>query len=296
MTRIPLSRVPSSSRVLVARAASALSCVAALAALLSGCAAFTKLEPEPTPTPVPTPRADLFDPKDGVMALTKLNDSDPASPQLPDKFRVARVDTGELLGLTTISTVGGKVFLGTTDVYRLAGIVTPAPGQPGFQDVVSRIQRWTLGQDVDVEQDPKFPIDLNSRRMVQVFFTGRDGATRGERLLLNRMLVRLGLAVVDINAPTSIDVKPWLNDEQFARDKRLGLWGKGIILAQRIPLQAPPGRAQRVVAPGGAISTQATGTTGATSSTTTSTSSSTTTSTTTSASPVASPGASPVAP
>jgi endonuclease YncB( thermonuclease family) len=281
MIRTLMPRVPSRAvSCAPLRRLSLIACGAA-AVSLSGCGAFTELELAPVPTPVPTPSPDLFDPAAGVTALTKLNDSDPSNPQLPDKFRVVRVDTGELLALQTLSTVGGRSIPGTTDTYRLAGILTPAPGRPGFQETVSRIQRWTLGQDVDVEQDSKFPIDLNSRRMVQVFFTGREGTTKGQRLLLNRMLIRLGLAVVDINAPTSIDVKAWLNDEAFARKKGLGLWGKGITLGARIPLEAPSARAQRVVGPNGAVSVPVT----RPSSSTTSTTSTATTATT------ASPGA-----
>ena len=225
--------------------------------LLGGCGAFQTLEPEAIPAAVPTPLPDLFDPADGITpGLTKLNDNAPDSALLPDAFRVARVDSGEILALQSVSSInsGGtppkmlKTY-GTTDAVRLAGIVTPAPGQPGFQATVAKIQSWTLGQEVDVEQDPRFPVDFQNRRMVQVFFTGREGKLKGQKLLLNRMLVRLGFAVVDINAPTTIDVKPWLNDESFAREKGLGLWGMGITLGQRIPLRSADGRPQRPLIP-----------------------------------------------
>jgi endonuclease YncB( thermonuclease family) len=164
---------------------------------------------------------------------------------MPDKFRVTRVDTGELLWIQGVDTVQlgtppkeEKVY-GKADIARLAGIVTPAPGKPGFAETIKTVQNWTLGQEVDVEQDPRFPVDLSSRRMIQIYFNGRIDRTKGIRFNLNRMMVRSGYAVVDLNAPTTIDVKPWLNDEQYARDKRLGLWGKGIILGQRKPLPTP---------------------------------------------------------
>jgi endonuclease YncB( thermonuclease family) len=204
--------------------------------------------PEPTPTAVPTPRRDVFDPNDGNTPLTKLNDA--TNPRMPDKFRVTRVDTGELLWIQGVDTVqsgtppkDGKVY-GKPDIARLAGIVTPAPGKPGFAETIKTVQNWTLGQEVDVEQDPRFPVDLSSRRMIQIYFNGRIDRTKGIRFNLNRMMVRSGYAVVDLNAPTTIDVKPWLNDEQYARDKRLGLWGKGIILGQRKPLPTPAPQGQ----------------------------------------------------
>lgn len=205
--------------------------------------------PVPTPTEVPTPKPDTFDPADGITALQPLNDSDPTKPALPEKFRVARVDTGDLLWIQSVTTVqSGKPpkptpAYGRPDIARLAGIFVPAAGQPGWAETVDKVQRWTLGQEVDVEQDPKYPVDLNSRRMVQVFFMGREGKTKGQKLLLNRMLVRLGYAVVDLHAPTSINVKPWLDDEEYARKYRLGFWNpaKGIVLGQRIPIPAPKG-------------------------------------------------------
>ncbi|MDF2439055.1 MAG: nuclease ue [Abditibacteriota bacterium] len=201
--------------------------------------------PVPTPTPVATPRPDVFDPADGITPLQKLNDSDPASPALPDKFRVARVDTGDLVWIQSVSTVtrAGKATksYGKPDIARLAGIFVPAAGQPGWAETVKTVQNWTLGQEVDVEQDGKYPVDLNSRRLIQIFFNGRTPKTAATRFNLNRMLVRSGYAVVDLHAPTSIDVKPWLNDEEYARNHRLGLWGKGIVLYQRIPIPAPKG-------------------------------------------------------
>lgn len=208
--------------------------------------------PLPTPTAVPTPKPDVFDPADGITPLQKLNDGDPTKAEQPDKFRVARVDTGDLIWIQTVTTIqSGKPpkptpVYGKPDIARLAGIFVPAAGQPGWGDTVKTVQNWTLGQQVDVEQDPKYPVDLNSRRMTQVFFNGRTPKTQGTRFNLNRMLVRSGYAVVDLNAPTSIDVKPWLNDEQYARNHRLGLWAKGIILNERIPLPAPKGSTLRI--------------------------------------------------
>ena len=212
--------------------------------LTPGCNLVNPPQLLPTPTPVPTPKPDLFDPKDGVTTLAPLNGNPAAF--LPDKFRVVNILSGELLQLQALTAApgapGGYVG-GTSDVYRLAGIVTPAPGQPGYAEVVRFISERTLGvgKELDVEQDPRFPQDMDAHRVVQVFYTQKTGRFANEKLLLNRMMVRQGFAVVDINAPTSIDVRAWLNDEEFARKKRLGLNALGITIGQRIPLGTPSG-------------------------------------------------------
>ena len=98
-------------------------------------------------------------------------------------------------------------------------------------------------QLIDVVQDPQFPIDTQRRPQVQVFFTairGGGNITKGMKLSLNRMLVRSGLAVVDLYSSTSFDQKTWLLDEAYARDRHLGLWGmqlngKKLVLQQRVP-------------------------------------------------------------
>jgi len=212
--------------------------------------------PQPAPTPVPAPTVVPFKPEEGLTAtppFEKLNKPD--DPNLPDAFRVSRVDSGELLWIQTVEFVKpapappGKAAapagtpaqprpsVGPPDIARLAGIVTPAPGQPGWAQAVAKVNSWTIGQDVyvDVEQDARFPVDLNNRRVIQIFFKGRQAPWKDVRLNLNRMMVRLGYAVVDINAPTSIDVKQWLSDESYAREHRLGLWGMGIVLQGRLP-------------------------------------------------------------
>jgi hypothetical protein len=209
---------------------------AVVGGLVGGCNLINPPQPEPTLVPPPTPRPDLFDPADGLAPMAKLNDEAAPAGQLPSKFRVVNIPSGEVLQLQSLSGPAERRVPGTSDFYRLAGIVTPAPGRPGFAETTALIGRWTLGQEVDVEQDPRFPVDLDGRRMVQVYYTARDGALKGQRLLLNRMLVRLGYAMVDIHAPTTANIQAWLNDEAFAREKRLGLAKLGITIAQRPPL------------------------------------------------------------
>ena len=223
----------------------------------SGCQDLQTQALAPTPTPVPTPVPDVFDPTEGVVKMSPLNlASDPAK-KLPDAFRVVRVDSGELLALQAVKKVTSgtppveRIIGGTTNVMRLGGIITPLPGQPGFAETVKKVQDWTFNQDVDVEQEPRFGQDFNanSRRVVQVYYTQRGGAQNGQKMLLNRMLVRLGYAVVDLNAPTSFPTKAWLNDEAFAREKKYGLWGLGITLAQRVPTSGPLAQAAQSLVP-----------------------------------------------
>ena len=228
---------------------------AVLALASGGCQDLQVQALAPTPTPVPTPLPDVFDPAEGVVKMAPLNA--PGDPKLPDAYRVVRVDSGELLALQTVKKVTTgtppieRAITGTTNVMRLGGIITPLPGQPGFAETVNQVQKWTLNQDVDVEQEPRFGQDFNanSRRIVQVYYTQRGGAMNGQKMLLNRMMVRLGYAVVDLNAPISFPTKSWLNDEAFARSKKLGLWGLGIVLGQRVPTSGPLAQAAQSLVP-----------------------------------------------
>ena len=223
----------------------------------SGCQDLQKQALAPIPTPVPTPVPDIFDPTEGVVKMAPLNLANDPDKKLPDAFRVVRVDSGELLALQAVKkvTVGTppveRAITGTTNVMRLGGIITPLPGQPGFAETVKKVQDWTFNQDVDVEQEPRFGQDFNanSRRVVQVYYKQRGGPLNDQKMLLNRMLVRLGYAVVDLNAPTSFPTKAWLNDEAFAREKKYGLWGLGIVLAQRVPTSGPLAQAAQSLVP-----------------------------------------------
>ncbi len=97
---------------------------------------------------------------------------------------------------------------------------------------------YIASQPLDVFQDPKYPIDSENRRLVEVFF--KSGAASpavpaGTTLSLNRMLIRSGLAVVDLYSPTAFDQQAWLLDESYARRRKLGLWRYGVALQQRLP-------------------------------------------------------------
>ncbi len=110
---------------------------------------------------------------------------------------------------------------------------TPTPLPPAPVDV---------SQSLDVFQDPKYPVDYDSRPLVQIFFKSAGGGAikKDTSLSLNRMLIRSGLAVVDLYSPTSFDQPTWLLDEAYARHRKLGIWGmqlngKTLSLQQRVP-------------------------------------------------------------
>ena len=217
--------------------------------VLGGCIFIKTPEPMPTPTPVPTPHGVQFDPKEGSPKGTPLNNQagGTANPALPDSFRAALIVSGQelvLQSLKTLPAAGNKpaqVVLGAADTLnpvRLAGIITPTGSQTGAQETISVIQTWIAGQDLDVDIDPVFPTDTDNKRRVQIFFTARDEPYKGQRMSLNRMLVRSGYAVVDLYSPTSFDQNQWLYDETFARQNTLGLWKTDTFrqLQQRVKL------------------------------------------------------------
>lgn len=231
--------------------------------LSGGCGLLDAPEPEPTPVPPPTPRPGVFVPddytaKESVPPPVRLNvPGDATKPSFYELVGVAS-DPAEhaiLLGLRAVKvqTLDGKEVksYGAPSLMRLAGIVAPVAGQAGGAEVIKTVTDWTVGQQLDVEQDKKYPTDLKDRPRVQVFFKGRAGEHKDKSLLLNRMMVRSGYAIVDIFAPTIFDNKGWLNDEAYARKQwnpltkmpGLGLWAWTpsplVVLGQRLPAPKP---------------------------------------------------------
>jgi endonuclease YncB( thermonuclease family) len=240
---------------------------AGLSTLLAGCGLFEKPPVEPIPTPVPTPKPDIFDPKAYNTNGVALNAA--GDPKLPEYFQLVRIYSGNLIWVRSVDVVtppapkGGKsapapapgatpaperLTYGAPEIMRLSGIAVPLPGQPGAQESIRTLSNWTLGRKLTIEQDPKYPVDFDepdlnrvgakSARRVQIFFEGGGGDAKTS-LNLNRMMIRSGYAVVDEHEPTIFDTKGWLNDEEYARRNRLGLWKLGIILNQRVPPPAP---------------------------------------------------------
>jgi endonuclease YncB( thermonuclease family) len=217
---------------------------ALLVPFASGCVFLKAPAPDPTPTPAPTPKAPYFDPTAGQPQGTPLNN--PADPNSPSAFRIGMAVTGDVVALQTVKIVPAgsirpnvppkdQINIGTGATVKLAGIIAPTV-DPGLQGARTAITRWTAGQDLTIHQDPKFPAELDGRKLVQVFFKGsKGGPYDGQTLSLNRMLVRSGWAVVDLYSPTSFDTSQWLLDEAHAKRGRLGIWKYGQIIQQRLP-------------------------------------------------------------
>ena len=220
----------------------------AVAPLLGGCIFIHAPTAKPIPTTVPTPFGVQFDPSEGTPKGTALNNQAGATVNLalPDSFRVALIASGQELVLQSVKKIAQpsgtpQIVLGPADTLnpvRLAGILVPTGNATGAGEAVGVLQTWLSGQDLDVDIDPVFPTDTDNKRRVQVYFTARTAPYTGQRMSLNRMMVRSGYAIVDLNSPTSFDQSQWLYDETFARENELGLWKTDTFrrLQQRVKL------------------------------------------------------------
>jgi endonuclease YncB( thermonuclease family) len=195
---------------------------ALLVPALSGCGNILSVpEPAVVPTPATKPTRPVFNATDYITPGNKR----------PGVFRVQNVISGDTLAIQSVA-IDAKTGKATPNsvvqTVRLAGIVSPQPGQPGWQGAVKTVQNWTIlnprTQTVEVEDDSRFPFDEDRNANVQVYFNGTSEATASTRYNLNRMMVRSGWALVDLHTPTSIELQQWLNDQQYAQQARLGLW------------------------------------------------------------------------
>ena len=254
--------------------------LAVLPLVASGCTAILGQVQEPrAPQKVPAPTQPIFDANENITRGVVL----------PGAWRMVSAVSGELVTVQSVTitkkgTVDVKQY-GVPETMRLAGIITPALGQPGFESTTKKVNEWLRGkEDLVIEQDPKWPVDLENRRMVQIYFKPSTKGRESETWNLNRMLVHTGYAVVDMVSATSIDLQKWLFDEMFARQfvdpktgkrKPLGLWGLGIVIPARESVSGLPGVPSPIggVASSGTTATTSTRTaiTGAANTTTTST-------------------------
>jgi endonuclease YncB( thermonuclease family) len=196
--------------------------VLVLLPLLSGCDALTVPEPATVPPPAKKPTKPVFSPTDYVTRWTET--------LRPGTYRVQTVISGDTVAIQSVTTdkQGRTVPNSVAQVVRLAGIVAPQSGQPGWQGSVNTARNWTVlnpkSQTVEVENDPKYPFDEDGNANVQIYFKGTSDATAATTYNLNRMMVRSGWALVDMHTPTALDLQPWLNDQEYAQRARLGLW------------------------------------------------------------------------
>lgn len=225
---------------------SAFSVAAGLSFVLSGCGFLSPPDPAPLPEPPKQPAPDFFNPNDYNTAGVDLNkENDPA---YPDYFEVTSFDAPDVFYVRSVKLVKTGTPPNQTEVpsygapfrVRLAGVYTARPNSSNAAErryspmAMQAVNNWTLGRKLSIQQDGRYPEDLQGIKRVQVFFMG--GKNKDQKLNLNRMLIRSGYAVVDIHAPTIFDTKGWLNDEEYARNHRLGLW-QYIVLQSR---QQPP--------------------------------------------------------
>jgi hypothetical protein len=237
--------------------------LAAVPLVTTGCTAILgRAEEPPQVKVVPLPKTPIFDPADNITKGV----------QLPGAWRMVSAISGELITVqSVVTTKKGTTEIkryGVPETMRLAGIVAPAPGQPGFETTTKKVNEWLSGKDdLVIEQDDKWPVDLDNRRMVQIYFKPTTKAHAGQTWNLNRMLIHTGYAVVDLVSATSIDLQKWLNDEEYAKlfvdpknptievfdpvtrttvtkpnIKPLGLWGLGIVIPRRESVSGPQGK------------------------------------------------------
>lgn len=246
---------------------------------LAGCSTFTAPEPEPTPTPVPEPKPGIFDPTSYSTPGIALNaPGDPKLPEYFEVVQVysgnllavRSVDTPAAASTkksdATSASAPPTLIYGAPDFVELAGVAVPDPRDPnpsqrqGSQESISTLTSWTrdpkthLPRKLTIQQDPRYPVEFDpiklravnatrpkpipSARRVQIFFDGGSGDSKTQ-LNLNRLMIRSGYAVVDEHESTIFDTIGWLNDEEYARQNRLGLWKFGIVLNQRQPPPKP---------------------------------------------------------
>lgn len=260
--------------------------LAVLPFFAAGCSALLGEVQPPTPVKrVPVPTEPIFDPNENITKGLAL----------PGVWRMVAVNSGELVTVQSVTTVKNGTAevkrYGVPETMRLAGIVAPAPGQPGYESTTKKINQWLSGKDdLTIEQDGKWPVDLENHRMVQIYFKPGTKGRESETWNLNRMLIHTGYAVTDMVSATSIDLQKFLLDEMFARQfidpktgkrKPLGLWALGIVIPTRESVSGPPGVPALVngIRPGATTTTRINATvSGATATGTTTTSTTTATS------------------
>lgn len=143
-------------------------CGLSLAALaLPGCSLIQGPSMAAAPPIVQKPLFPVFDPTDYLTSWTAT--------KMPGFYRVTGVNSGEILTIQGVNMVPkGRTMIkqyGVPEAVRLSGIVAPAPGQPGWQNTTNKVSSWLAGkEDLEVEVDPKYPVDLQNHRMVQIYF------------------------------------------------------------------------------------------------------------------------------
>lgn len=219
-----------------------ITCLAAPALpIFGGCAFIQKPEPDPTPTKVPDVKlhSDEYKPTAATVKGTPISDNDPApGKDLPEYFKVTEVEAGDLLTLQAFRLTAPANTPGSSEYVlprekpikvKLAGIISPRPGDPGWAEAATVVRNWLQNRPLQVEQDTKYPLTSDDRKIVQLIIESPKKGGPGtpapnppvmELRPFNQLLVRAGYAFMDLTALTSLDIKPWIVDEEYARGVR----------------------------------------------------------------------------
>ena len=191
-----------------------------------GCDLLKKPAGEAVPTKVPEvyKNPNEFLSSANTPATEMLNDPTGKDATKPAFFRLTQVEAGDLLILQGITVSGTTELLHDKPIkVKLAGVFSPQPGPPpeaGWKDAADAASAWLSGRELNVEQDAKFKITPDNRKVVQIRFEGK-GKLAGQSVSFNQLLVRSGYAWVDLTSSSSFDYKLWVADEEYARGKRV---------------------------------------------------------------------------
>ncbi|MGH8476731.1 MAG: thermonuclease family protein, partial [Methylococcales bacterium] len=117
---------------------------------------------------------------------------------------------------------GDTLLLDNGSKVRLSGVNTPEvessrkSGESGGEEARIWLKNALEGKKIHVEAEVE-PTDRYQRILAHVFT--EDGTH------INRVLVRLGLATVNIHPPNLKYAEQLLDAQNFAENKRLGIWG-----------------------------------------------------------------------
>jgi hypothetical protein len=227
-------------------------CLVAPSLPLGGCAFLPPApEPEPTPTKVPDPVIvpDAYVPTTETIKGDPLSDNNPTDTSKPEYFVFQRpAEAADLITLRGVFTDASGNELPMTPLARktwtfkakLGGIIAPRNGEPGWAQSASASANWIEGRQLQVEQDPKYPLTIDDRKIVQIKITSKKGEAEEVRPF-NQLLVRAGWAFVDLSALTSFDFKSWLVDQEYARGLRHRKKGEGVNMQTERYFVAPVG-------------------------------------------------------
>lgn len=150
----------------------------------------------------------------GACASTE-GGADPSAARLGEsigRHRVRHVLTGDTLQLEN------------GDVYRLAGIEAPAPGEPFFEEARLRLDQFVVGPEVTVElKIVAGRRDGQGRRFASALVPARSLSAS---VLVNTELIEAGLAKIDYRSLPAGFERFFEIREARARETGAGIWSR----------------------------------------------------------------------